>query len=96
MTDLSVYERCWCWQYGRCLVECPTANHPRPRPLTDAAWKAAAYALMGKADCACGIRTSASKDGRPAQCLSCRAMHKASCSPAAAVQDNTSRGSNDG
>lgn len=37
---------CWCWQYGRCLVDCPTAGHPRPRPFVDSTWKSAALELM--------------------------------------------------
>ena len=68
-----VYVRCWCWQVGRCLIDCPTADHERPVPFVDATWKRAAFALMGKADCfACGIRTSASKDGSRPLCTSCR------------------------
>ena len=35
------HKRCWCWQYGRCLVDCPTADLPRPKPLTDANWRKA-------------------------------------------------------
>lgn len=70
----SVYQRCWCWQYGRCLVDCPTADHPRPVPFIDATWKRAAYALMGKADCyLCGVRTKAPAEGERALCSSCRA-----------------------
>lgn len=34
----QVWERCWCYQYGRCLVDCPTADLPRPMPFTDAEW----------------------------------------------------------
>lgn len=36
-----VQERCWCWQYGRCLTDCPTADLPPPRPMTDANWRRA-------------------------------------------------------
>lgn len=47
MTDFQppvvreVWQRCWCWQYGRCLVDCPTADLPHPNPMTDANWLAA-------------------------------------------------------
>lgn len=33
-----VHERCWCWQWGRCLTVCPTADLPRPVPFTDDNW----------------------------------------------------------
>jgi len=36
-----VYRRCWCWQLGRCLVDCPTADLPPPKPLTDENWRKA-------------------------------------------------------
>lgn len=36
-----VHRRCWCWQMGRCLVDCPTADLPRPKPLTDDNWRKA-------------------------------------------------------
>lgn len=36
-----VHERCWCYQYGRCLVNCPTADVAPPAPLLDAEWRAA-------------------------------------------------------
>lgn len=44
--ERSVWERCWCWQVGRCLVDCPTADHLRPRPFTTDAWRDAALALQ--------------------------------------------------
>lgn len=33
-----VHKRCWCWQTGRCLVDCPTADLPAPVPLTTDNW----------------------------------------------------------
>ena len=50
---------CWCWQYGRCLSECPTAAHPRPVPFIDSTWKPAALALM----CAPREATKETTDG---------------------------------
>lgn len=43
--------RCWCWQYGRCLAlsDCPTAAHPRPKPLFDRVWALEATRLMKEA-----------------------------------------------
>jgi len=41
-----VWKRCWCWQYGRCLVDCPTADLPMPHPMTDANWRAAYDAVL--------------------------------------------------
>lgn len=46
-TPKPVWERCWCWQYGRCLVDCPTADLPKPLPFTsEAAWRDAALTAM--------------------------------------------------
>lgn len=37
--ELPVWRRCWCYRYGRCLVDCPTADLPSPKPLTDENWQ---------------------------------------------------------
>ncbi len=36
--ERPVHKRCWCWQYGRCLTDCPTAHLPKPQPMTDENW----------------------------------------------------------
>lgn len=41
-----VWQRCWCWQYGRCLVDCPTADLPKPVPMTDENWYQAYRRVM--------------------------------------------------
>lgn len=43
---VTVNERCWCWQYGRCFTDCPTADLPRPSNLTTAVWLPAYEAVM--------------------------------------------------
>lgn len=43
-----VWQRCWCWQMGRCLVDCPTADLPRPVPMTDENWKRAWMEVTGR------------------------------------------------
>jgi hypothetical protein len=35
----AVWQRCWCYRTGRCLVDCPTADLPQPVPLTDDNWR---------------------------------------------------------
>jgi hypothetical protein len=45
-----IHERCWCWQHGRCLTDCPTADLPPPVPMTDAHWHRAWNELRGVAD----------------------------------------------
>ncbi len=44
--EVTVNEGCWCWQYGRCLTDCPTADLPRPPILTTAVWLPAYEAVM--------------------------------------------------
>lgn len=40
--ERPVWERCWCWQYGRCLTDdCPTCDVPNPVPMTDENWRRA-------------------------------------------------------
>lgn len=34
----QVWERCWCYRFGRCLVDCPTADLPKPVPMTEENW----------------------------------------------------------
>ena len=41
----AIWERCWCWQYGRCLTDCPTAGIPHPNPMTDENWERAYRAV---------------------------------------------------
>ena len=48
VTERPVWRRCWCWQYGRCLVDCPTADLPRPKPMTDENWKRSYLEVMGR------------------------------------------------
>ena len=43
-----IWMRCWCWQMGRCLVDCPTADVPRPVPMTDENWKRAWMDVTGR------------------------------------------------
>lgn len=44
-----VWQRCWCWQYGRCLVDCPTADLPPPIPMTADNWRRAYAEVMAGA-----------------------------------------------
>ena len=46
--ERHVHQRCWCWQMGRCLTDCPTADLPRPVPMTDANWKRAWMDVIGR------------------------------------------------
>jgi len=41
----AIWKRCWCWQHGRCLTDCPTADTPHPNPMTDENWKRAYRAV---------------------------------------------------
>lgn len=46
-----VHKRCWCYRYGRCLTDCPTADLPFPRSSDgriagDAEWHDAYRAVM--------------------------------------------------
>lgn len=44
--EKQVWERCWCYRLGRCLVDCPTADLPRPSPLTDENWRRGYEAVL--------------------------------------------------
>ena len=44
--DIPHYLRCWCYRFGRCLTDCPTADLPKPVPMTDESWQRAYYAAI--------------------------------------------------